>query len=214
MRYRALLLSAAASGLLMAPLALSSARAQDTTPPPTPQTPQTPAPPANPQTPPEEPDEDNSRKRFRIGPELGVFIPTSGKTRDAFGDAWYNYGVGLGSVVRANQHGTIAFNLSFFSYRSGNGRVFMAPVGIGYRVALSDNKQTTPYAGISANLVFTDLKSDKYNVGSGIRTTAGGTVFVGTTLGDRAYIQARYLATGRVSGFDLSGTNFSAGYRF
>jgi len=210
MRYsRALPVAVAFSSLFFALALPSVSHAQDT---------QTPPPPTD--TPPPAPE--RARKPFRIGPEIGVFLPTSGETRDTFGSSWFNYGIGLGNIQTPNGRGRISFDLNFFSSSRGGNRVFMAPIGVGYRLGLhrdqNPNEPQTkgflPYVGASANIVFADMKSDTLNIRSGIRTTGGISVLLGSNFGEKAYAQIRYLAIGKVSGFDLSGTSLTAGLRF
>ena len=43
---------------------------------------------------------------------------------------------------------------------------------------------------------------------------AGGSAFVGVNFGDSAYLEARYYELSHANGFDLSGLNLEAGYRF
>jgi hypothetical protein len=38
-------------------------------------------------------------------------------------------------------------------------------------------------------------------------------VFVGTTLGETSYLEARYLFASKIRGFDLSGLYVTAGFR-
>ena len=155
------------------------------------------------------------RRRFRFGPEAGVFIPASGKTRDRFGASWTSLGPGFGSVRQAGARGRLEFDVSVFRESRGNRRAFFAPVGVGYRrdLAVGDG-HFMPYAGVSVNLVLTDLRSDADGVRSGLRAGGGGSLFVGSTLGRSAYAEARYLAVSRIKGFDLSGTSLSLGVRF
>lgn len=154
------------------------------------------------------------RNRFRIGPEVGVYLPTSSKARDQFGSSWLTLGLGIGSIGRVTPQGQTSFDLQVL-YQSKNGNhVFLAPIGIGYRVAVSQSSSTTVYVGATADLYLADLRSGDYDVHSGLRTGFGGSPLVGINFGDSGFLEARYLAVSRIKDFDLSGLNVTAGYRF
>ena len=154
------------------------------------------------------------RNRFRIGPEVGVYLPTSSKARDQFGSSWLTLGLGIGSIGRVTPQGQTAFDLQVL-YQSKNGNhVFLAPIGIGYRVAVSQSGSATVYVGATADLYLADLRSGDYDVHSGLRTGFGGSPLIGVNFGDSGFLEARYLAVSRIKGFDLSGLNVTAGYRF
>ena len=168
------------------------------------------APPAD-NTPPAQ--NDAPRKRLTIGPQIGVFLPSSGTTRDAFGDAWFNYGVGFGVLETANRKGRVSFDFNLLGNTRGSNRAYVAPLGVSYRRAFSDGA-SRPFVGASANLVPTYLRADNYGVPSRLRFTGGGSVFAGYTFNQTASVQVRYYAIGKSAGFNLSGLSLSAGLRF
>lgn len=154
------------------------------------------------------------RNRFRIGPEVGVYLPTSAKSRDQFGSTWLTVGLGIGSIGRITPQGQTSFDLQIL-YQSKNGNhAFLAPIGIGYRIAVSQSGSATAYVGATADLYLADLRSGDYDVHSGLRTGFGGSALAGVNFGDSGFLEARYLAVSRIKGFDLSGLNVTAGYRF
>lgn len=153
-------------------------------------------------------------KRFRVGPELGFYVPTSSKTRDAFGGTWFNYGVGFGTIPVPGRNGqfTAAFNLS--SYNRQDDRALLAPLALGYRWGLGDDPRAMPYIGVSGIIGLADLESKRLNIDSGMKPLGGAALVMGSTFQDRGYLQVRYMGLSKVSGFDLSGVNFSTGFRF
>ena len=169
--------------------------------------PETPAPAA--------PDPETKKSsRFRLGPEVGVLLLTSGKARSQFGNSSISLGLGLGSIARASTQGRLALDLQIqYQTRNGN-HLFLAPLGIGYRKALNEGTSTVTYVGATADLDFVDIRSGDYDVHSGIRTAFGASPLIGVSFGDSGFLEARYLYVSRVKGFDLSGLNVSAGYRF
>ncbi len=192
--------------------------APDTTTNPTPSTaPATPSttepvdaspPPAPPQP------EAKHRPRFRLGPEVGVFFLTSGKARSQFGNSAVSIGLGLGSIAQASTQGRMALDLQIQYQTRGGNHLFIAPLGIAYRKALNAGGPNVAYVGATVDLDFVDIRSGDYNVHSGVRTAFGASPLIGISFGDSGFLEARYLYVSRVKGFDLSGLNLSAGFRF
>ena len=184
-----------------APVNPTPSTAPETTAPPEP----APAPPAPAQ---------KKRNRFRIGPEVGVYFLTSGKARSQFGNSAVSLGLGLGSIAQAPTQGRLALDLQVqYQTRNGN-HLFLAPLGIAYRKGLNEGGPNRVYVGATVDLDFVDIRSGDYNVHSGVRTAFGASPLIGVTLGDSGFLEARYLYVSRIKGFDLSGLNLSAGYRF
>lgn len=155
------------------------------------------------------------KPRFRIGPEIGFYLPTNSKTRDRFGNLWSTLGLGIGQIDPVTTKGQTAFDLHLLYQKKGDNSVFLAPIGVSYRQALSQNGgSSTPYAGASLDLLLASIHSKEDNVGGGLKTGVGGSVFIGVNLSQNGYVEARYLLTSDLSGFNLSGLNISAGYRF
>lgn len=152
--------------------------------------------------------------RFRIGPAIGVYLPSSSKTRNRFGDTWVGIGIGLGSINPVSTHGAVTLDANLFYHGRDGNHAFFFPVGVGYRIALSPSTSVIPYAGVSADVNFADITSNPDNVHNSFTVGGGGSAFVGVNFGDRAFVEARYLALSKASGFDLSGLSLSAGYRF
>ncbi len=167
-----------------------------------------------PETPPAAPEPEKKRNRFRIGPEVGVYFLTSGKARSQFGNSAISLGLGLGSIAQASTRGRIALDLQVqYQTRSGN-HMFLAPLGVAYRRALNQGGPNVAYVGATVDLDFVDIRSADYNVHSGVRTAFGASPLIGVSFGDSGFLEARYLYVSRIKGFDLSGLNLSAGYRF
>ncbi len=196
----------------------------DTTPPTTPAPvdapPMNPTPSTAPQTTvpettaPPAPEPAKRSNRFRIGPEIGVYFLTSNKARSQFGNSAISLGLGLGSIAQASTRGRVALDLQVqYQTRSGN-HMFLAPLGIAYRKALNQGGPNVAYVGATADLDFVDIRSADYNVHSGVRTAFGASPLIGVSFGDSGFLEARYLYVSRIKGFDLSGLNLSAGFRF
>jgi hypothetical protein len=151
---------------------------------------------------------------FTIGPQVGVFLPTDSKTRNRFGSSWLSVGIGIGPVVPASRRGALEVDLQLLSQTGSDRHVYIAPLGLQYRQALTGSGPNVPYVGASADAIFADIRSPQDNAHSGLREGVGGSAFVGTTFGTNAYVEARYLVTSTIESFNLSGLEFTVGARF
>jgi hypothetical protein len=154
------------------------------------------------------------KPKFRIGPAVGVYLPSSSKTRAAFGDTWVSIGIGLGSINPVSTKGTLALDLNILYHDRDGNHVFFAPLGLGYRIALTPGRNVIPYVGVSADVDFSDITSNPANIHNSFEVGGGGSAFIGVNFTDRAFIEARYYGLSSVNGYDLSGLNIDAGYRF
>jgi hypothetical protein len=154
------------------------------------------------------------KSRFRIGPELSLFLPSSGKTSDAFGSSWFGVGLGFGSIRRTARQGELGAEVYLLNNSHDDADAWLVPVGLAYRHPIGSGLGGGPYAGGAVDLLFTDLHSPADGVDWGLRMGAGLGPIVGSTFGNSGYVEARYLLTTKVAGFDLSGLSFTAGARF
>ncbi|MDQ2686358.1 MAG: hypothetical protein M3Y28_00660 [Armatimonadota bacterium] len=154
--------------------------------------------------------------RFHLGPEVGVYLPTNSRTRDRFGDAWLSVGLGLGSIHGVSSKGQLGFDLSLNYQQHNDNRVFLMPLGIGYRVALTQDPEakSIPYAGVTGDVYLADVRSVPDNVHSGLRAGGGGSVLLGVNFGQTGNLEARYQFVSKIQTFDFSGLSLRAGYRF
>ena len=155
----------------------------------------------------------------KLGIDLGLFVPSDGKTRRRFGKTWSNIGIGIGRPDTPSGTGRIGLDFGVTNKSSGDHHAFIGALGVYYRRAFSADDVTQgrtfiPYYGISADLAGVDLRSPEDNVHSGLRFTVGGSAVAGTTIGASGFAEIKYLAISQVKGFDLSGTSFTAGIRF
>jgi hypothetical protein len=168
--------------------------------------------------------EEEPRRRTLIGLNLGVYIPTSDKARDAFGATFLNFGFGLGRFRTPSAKGAFGFEYSFIVNRGifpgGNNRAILVPLGGVYvrrlTQATSEEAATgwAPYAGASVNVIPNNIRADEFGVNSKWRFAAGGSLFVGAVWKGQYSIQARYYGMTSVAGINLSGLNLTTGFRF
>lgn len=224
--------------LILVALASTPARAQDTSQPPQ-------NPPGQDQPPPQPPQpkpDEKPKRHFYIGPDIGVFLPTSSKTQNRFGSAWLGIGPGIGPIAGVKKGGQFTPDIFLVSQSNNGNRAFVGLLGVDYRHPLGTGRKRgktpnppepgqggsgdkdnpaqsesrsllTPYVGLSADLVLADLRSVADNVHSGVSAGGGGSVFLGLKIGRRAFLEARYLGVSSIKTFDLSGLSLTAGYR-
>jgi hypothetical protein len=100
------------------------------------------------------------------------------------------------------------------NHRKDDADAWLIPLGLAYRHPLGSGLGGGPYAGGSLNLLVTDLHSPADNVPWKLRLGAGASAIFGSTFGNSGYLEARYMITNKVAGFDLSGLSLSGGARF
>lgn len=167
-------------------------------------------------TPAPEPEQKKSASRFRIGPSVGVYLPTDSKTRDRFGSSWVSVGLGFGPFDVIKAQGQLGFDLNLQYQKHDDNHAFLLPVGLGYRIALTKDTEARaiPYAGVTGDIVFADVRSVADNVHSGFREGAGASALIGVNIGTNTNLEARYQFISRIKSFDFSGLSLTAGYRF
>ena len=160
------------------------------------------------------------------GLNVGTYLPTSAAVRARFGDNWFSFSPGFGTVLPP----PIArlspdFNLASQRKATGgfNNRAFMASLAAQYQWPLFQLYATEseplklpklmPYAGVSVGGAYANLRSQADGVnGSGLAPS--GSLYVGTSIGLSSFVEARWRAVGKVQGFELSGLDLSIGFRF
>lgn len=83
-----------------------------------------------------------------IGPDAGVYLPTSAKTRGRFGSEWSSFGVGIFPVSTPSSRGHFSASLDALSQSNGNDYAYFGLFGVQYRQAilphLSEKPTTEP----------------------------------------------------------------------
>lgn len=172
-------------------------------------------------------DEEKPRRdtRLYIGPQIGVFLPTAGLTRDRFGSDWTNVGFGLGPVEPPRERGVLNLDFTFLTSRSKvfssggqslRSRALVIPVGVEYRrgIGADGAPGPRPYVGASLGGVVANLESRIDGISSTWRGAVAGSIFTGVVFSRHGYLEAHYYVMDRILGFDFSGLNLAAGYRF
>ncbi|MDX1935406.1 MAG: hypothetical protein SFU56_22630 [Capsulimonadales bacterium] len=156
-----------------------------------------------------------NRRRFslRIGPDYTIYRPASARTGQRFSGTWRQFGWGWGTFVTPKAGLHSQFNTEFLIGKSGDNRVYLLPVQFG---AIQGWKvgSATLYAGLTGGPCGVNLRADPEGVKAGWRVAPSAALTAGANLSRRAYFEMQYYRINPVRGFDFSGTNLSAGFRF
>lgn len=76
----------------------------------------------------------NKRRRLPpLGLDIGVYIPTSSRTRQLFGSKWTSYGPGIGSVAAPGK-GELKFEFDVLTASKGRNKAMIIPLFLEYRL--------------------------------------------------------------------------------
>lgn len=170
--------------------------------------------------PPPPPPPEQHHHRLAIGINAGVFVPTSNKVRNRFGNNWWSVGIGIGAIPKETGHGAWDLDLrTQYQSNSDDRHVFVGNLGLEYRRRFDTSPgggdgQYVPYYGASADAVFLDVSSPEDNVQSNINVVPGGSVFIGSNIGQQEFVQLGYDAVSEYKSFNFSGAELVAGVRF
>ncbi len=160
---------------------------------------------------------DESNRRFPlVGPAGEIYFLSSGHARDRFGSSLSGIGLGFGSVVPSKKARFSPDIDILGSNRNGNKALFVI-AGVQYRRTFSpdtvDTARFVPYYGIGADVLYSQVKVPSIGQNDkGFGT--GASLLVGSTLGRRAYVEARLRALSSIHSYNFSGLSLSAGIRF
>ena len=127
---------------------------------------------------PQQPEPERKPKyKFYVGPDIGVYMPASSKTRDRFSSDWLSYGVGISSISTPRSSGRFSPDIQILSQSNGDDSLFFGLIGVEYQQALipgqgqkaakqqpgqpkpepPHNRDYIPYFGLSAYEAVGDL---------------------------------------------------------
>lgn len=150
-----------------------------------------------------------SQEKLNVGGQVGVYMPTSGRIRDAFGDSVLNYGISPFSNGQNKSSGSP--NLEFLSANKNGNRLFIGSLTYGYERKFSTVGTSTPYARVFAGVAYFDYGIDQIGgreSGKRFGWTSGAEV--GLLFVDRLRLSAKYNFYNKVDGFDFNGLTLSA----
>jgi hypothetical protein len=156
-----------------------------------------------------------------FGPEVGVYIPTSSKLRDALGNTWVSLGAGSTSIQQTEGR-KFAWDWETVSQSKSGSKVFMGSVSYGLVMPLTgaapyalsrNNSNVQPYWAVRAGASYIDYA---VNVSggrtSGKRVGLNANAELGVLIGDRLKVSARYDYFPEHDGLNFSGVTLSARY--
>lgn len=160
--------------------------------------------------------DENGRRFPSVGPEAEVYLLSSSRARDRFGSTLTGIGLGFGSVAPSKK-ARLSPDISILKSSHGRNDALFVIAGVQYKRAFSPERAESsgfvPYYGVGLNALYGRVKvpmlRQKDNGFGG-----GASIFVGSTLGRRAYVEARYRGLSSVGSYNFSGLSLSAGIRF
>ncbi|MCG9895728.1 MAG: hypothetical protein MH204_09655 [Fimbriimonadaceae bacterium] len=164
-----------------------------------------------------------AQAQLTFGPEVGTFIPTSSRLRDAMGDSWLSFGLGSVRLDRTFDSRP-RWDTEFITQTRNGSKVFMGTVSSGIVIPLDGStgyglrrqSQTTPYAAARIGLSYTDYAINRPGT-TGLRDSSkrigpNGNLEIGLMVGDNLTFAARYDFNPSYSGYNFSGLSLSARY--
>lgn len=165
----------------------------------------------NPGTTVQECNECSSTQTTALVISAGIFFPASARVRDRFGNSWFGFGLSIGNGENCPSRPMVTSDIGFTSRASGSNYVYLLPVGLSYLAPLSSGTQgsVAPFAGVGADLVFSDIRSIPDQVSSNIRVGGELSLIAGIALFRNWQLEARYNFVSPIAGFDFSGLSVS-----
>jgi hypothetical protein len=153
-----------------------------------------------------------SAQSFNTGFSAGIYLPTNGTIRDAFGSQIMRFGfANVGSQRTGNFK--IGTELDIISANRNGNRLFIVPFTLGAEQQLSGDQNATarsyikPFAGL-AYMDYGVTVGATRNESKVLRFTYGAEF--GVVVSDHLRLAARYNVFPKTGGFDFSGLNLSA----
>ena len=164
-------------------------------------------------------DADQPRKprkpRLTLKPTVGLFFPTSGKTKSVFGSSWTMIGLTVDYRDEDRSKSRFQFEIDGIARKSYGDRAAMFLIGAKYTERFNASKRLSPYMGGTAGWCFGSVRSVADGVDTGLRSAGiGGSGFVGANLGMNIKLEAAYHIFPVIKGFNLSGSSIGVQLQF
>jgi hypothetical protein len=145
-----------------------------------------------------------------VGIKVGAYLPSSGKTRDAFGDTWVSYGIRPVSV-RTRSGLVVDTDVDVIGRnRSGNRVLIIAPTFGVTQYFGEEGQSSLPYAALRVGPAYFDYAITQPGGRISERRVGwNGNVEAGLILSRSIQLHARYDLMSRMDGFTFDG--FSVG---
>lgn len=157
--------------------------------------------------------EASAARGLQFGLKAGYYAFSSGKSRETFGGDALSISPSFSGAPVDTRDGRFRFDFSIQNFEDGENQLFFVPLTASFRKAIG-NGENRPYAGVGLSAAPTYIDVPAEDVRDEFKVALGGTAFVGTRLGRRFSLEARYYLLSQVEGYDLSGAQLTAGVRF
>lgn len=166
-------------------------------------------------------EEEKEQRPFFLSPTASLYMPTDGKTKDAFGKTWSGFGVAINTAAFGWEKP--GFEVAgvvltpFIGYYHADRRdndAHIIPVGLETRWTLADNGSFQPYAGLGLSVSAVKFDDHDAGVKTGWKAAAGGRFVLGADIGRWLNIQAAYNLMDDVENYDFSGFSIGAKISF
>ncbi len=148
-----------------------------------------------------------------IGPDIGVFYPSSSTLRDALGDSWFSIGATTmrDGVQQAKALGT---NWNVISKSNGGNKVFMGSYSLGIYQPLSGPENSIrPFFALRGGAAYIDYALGPSNARTaGKRLGYNANVEFGITFNEKLSLSARYDVFSKYDGLSFDGLSLSLRY--
>ncbi|MCC6404304.1 MAG: outer membrane beta-barrel protein [Fimbriimonadaceae bacterium] len=153
-----------------------------------------------------------------LGPSAGIYMPSSSTLRDALGDSWISFGIGVTNGAQIKRK--MGMDWNFVSQNSRGNRVLIITPSFGIMMPFQQQQVMGPvgaqfYGAARAGVSYIDYgitRPGSLVRDSARRFTLDGNVELGAGLGQmwKAYI--RYDLMQKVDDFDFSGLSLGVSY--
>jgi hypothetical protein len=168
---------------------------------------------------PEEQAPEWQRKKFRVGIDAGIYLPTQSRLTDIFGKAVYKLGLDLGTREKI-LNGRFTPSISLISAHKDGNDFYLGQLLGTYQVRLAPPSEwakgltVEPYGSFGLGLAYADYSiTDRTNVHYGAKhILPTGQGQVGLLVGHRLRISASYDFFSSIDSFNFNGFALSVAY--
>lgn len=169
----------------------------------------------------EQEEQQKEKKIFFLSPAVGYFIPSSGKTRDAFGSSWGGFYVSVNPEsfgwksphVKAGDMELTPY-IGFTYAKRGDNKAYIIPVGVATSWKLKEGKNYATSLSIALAANGVRVKVPDEDINSDWKVAAGARVTLGYSLAKWLELSAGYSFMTKVEGYDFNGLSIGAKVNF
>jgi len=149
-----------------------------------------------------------------IGGNVGLYVPTSSETRDAFGASWFSWGFGPVPLGASNGK-RFSSDVGFLSRRSNGNRLLIIRPTFGFSQTFGDaSRSSVPYAAIRVGPAYADYAISKGNSRTSDRKVGFcANAELGFIFNQVFTLSGRYDVMSEFSGFNFNGWTLEARFQ-